>query len=157
MCPAPLPSTWRPSMVAGRWSICCWRPHPTLDRWTRTKLVLKALRVRILGEILFQFGWNPRHYASRWSQPLDLRLAVGLKPCSPSMNSSKFTFKRIREMRKCQPDESVDKRKKLLASDSGISICGSIDSLKISDKNNICVWLLCRNKSWRGSKSWNVI
>ena len=47
------------------------------------------------------------------------------------MNSSKFTFKRIREMRKGQPDESVDKRKKLLASDSGISICGSIDSLKI--------------------------
>jgi len=76
-------------------------------------------------------GWHACHYASRWSQPLDVRLAVGLKPCSPSTNSSRFTFRKIREMRKVQPEETVEKRKKLLASDSGISVCGSMDSLKI--------------------------
>ena len=104
---------------------------PSAGQMNKNKVGVKKVSESNLKEVLFQFGWNPRHYASRWSQPLDLRLAVGLKPCAPSMNSSKFSFKRIREMRKCQPDESADKRKKLLASDSGISICGSIDSLKI--------------------------
>ena len=44
----------------------------------------------------FQFGWLPGHYASRWSQPLDQKIAIGLKPRTPAMNSSAFSFRRIR-------------------------------------------------------------
>eukprot|EP00092_Neocalanus_flemingeri_P025029 GFUD01027141.1.p1 GENE.GFUD01027141.1~~GFUD01027141.1.p1 ORF type:complete len:198 (+),score=44.94 GFUD01027141.1:43-636(+) len=73
-------------------------------------------------------GWHAGHYACRWSQPLDLRLSVGLKPCSPAMNSFTFSFKRIRDMRKCAED-TPEMRKQRLKSDSGISVCGSRESL----------------------------
>merc|ERR1712012_51536 len=76
-------------------------------------------------------GWTPHHYAARWSQPLNVKLAVGIKPCSPVSNSSKFSFKKIKDMRKVTTKEdTLEKRKRELASDSGLSVCGSLDSLK---------------------------
>ena len=80
---------------------------------------------------LSQHGWTPHHYATRWSQPLNVKLSVGIKPCSPVSNSSKFSFKKIKDMRKVTTKEdTLEKRKRELASDSGISVCGSLDSLK---------------------------
>jgi len=73
-------------------------------------------------------GWHAGHYACRWSQPLDLRLSIGLKPSTPTMNSFKFSYKRIRDMRKCSED-TPEMRKQRLKSDSGISVCGSRESL----------------------------
>jgi len=43
-----------------------------------------------------KYGWHACHYGSRWTQPLDMRLSVGLKPCSPTVNSARFTFRKIR-------------------------------------------------------------
>jgi len=73
-------------------------------------------------------GWHAGNYACRWNQPLNMRLSVGLKPGTPSLNSFKFSYKRIRDMRKCSED-TPEMRKQRLKSDSGISVCGSRESL----------------------------
>ncbi|XP_023321539.1 uncharacterized protein LOC111696226 [Eurytemora carolleeae] len=75
-----------------------------------------------------KLGWNAGHYAGRWSQPLDMRLPVGLAPVAPTRNSQTFAFGKIRErMRK--KDGEREQRKEKLKSDSGISIFDSKESL----------------------------
>jgi len=72
-------------------------------------------------------GWHPGHYAARWSQPLDLRLAVGAVPSTPARNSRSFAFNKIKERGRRKKEE----RKGNLKSDSGISMLDSKESLPL--------------------------
>jgi len=74
-----------------------------------------------------RLGWHAGHYASRWSQPRDVRLNIGLKPGAPASASSRFSFARIRDRRKVV--ETAEDRKARLQCDSGISVLGSEESL----------------------------
>jgi len=73
-------------------------------------------------------GWHAGHYATRWSQPKDIRLALGLRPGCPSSASAAFSFSRIRERKKATM-ETAENRKARLQCDSGISVLGSEESL----------------------------
>ena len=46
--------------------------------------------------ICIQLGWGPSHYAHRWAQPTNIKISLGLKPRPPALNSSAFTFRRIK-------------------------------------------------------------
>lgn len=78
-------------------------------------------------------GWHAGHYASRWAQPRDLRLAIALKPSPPSSASAAFSYSRIRERRKA--GESAEERKARLQCDSGISVLGSSSSVLGSEES----------------------
>jgi len=91
-------------------------------------------------------GWSARHYASRWSQPLDVQMNVGLKPRNAASNSKMFAFGKIRSLRDRRQEEdghdvSNDKSAKhILSSSEGWSTynqneCNIIAPHKISKLN----------------------
>lgn len=75
-------------------------------------------------------GWHAGHYASRWSQPRDIRLKIGLRPLPAASNSASFSYSRIRSrgVSSLQAD-TVLERKARLQCDSGISVLGSEESI----------------------------
>jgi len=73
-------------------------------------------------------GWHAGHYATRWSQPRNIRLSLGLRPGAPASASAAFSFSHIRERKKATM-ETAETRKARLQCDSGISVLGSEESL----------------------------
>ena len=83
--------TWPPTTAVGTCSTYCSTAGQT--RHTGTRSGRHVTRERY---ICIQLGWGPSHYAHRWAQPTNIKISLGLKPRPPALNSSAFTFRRIR-------------------------------------------------------------
>lgn len=86
-----------------------------------------------------KYGWHAGHYAARWSQPLDMRLAIGLRPVEAGRNSRSFAYRNIRDLRRkaevaAAAAAGTTKRGgggRLKTADSGICVCDSKEILNL--------------------------